>query len=333
MELYLIIMLALMILGSIYSLHAKDLLSAVVSYGIVGFALVISFLLLQAPDLAIVQVVVEIITLIIMIAVITNTTHETESKKLGLGAIFYSVSVLLFVTVALLFMSRFAFVLNSFGQHVTRMADNYVGSVAETGSANIITGIIFHFRAYDTLGEATVLFTAVIGVICILRHEELKAPDAVKIDVIQTMPKGMTLVVKNICQFLAPVIFLFGAYVAIHGHLSPGGGFTGGVIMASAFIFQILAGGSVLDKLRKEKWRLELSESVAIFSFLLLAVLGLLIASALVFFANFLPTGNIGELVSGGIIPIGNVIIGIEVCAAISSIFVALLIYKDEELG
>ena len=76
MEIYLIIMLALMILGSIYSLHANDLLSAVISYGIVGFGLVISFLLLQAPDLAIVQVVVEIITLVIMIAVIKNTTHE-----------------------------------------------------------------------------------------------------------------------------------------------------------------------------------------------------------------------------------------------------------------
>ncbi|MDZ4121229.1 MAG: MnhB domain-containing protein, partial [Candidatus Cloacimonadaceae bacterium] len=138
--------------------------------------------------------------------------------------------------------------------------------------------------------------------------------------------------VKKTCQFLAPVIFLFGGYVTIHGHLSPGGGFTGGVIMASAFIFQILAGGSVLDKLRKEKWRLELSESVAIFTFLILAVLGLLVASTLVFFANFLPVGEIGDLISGGIIPIGNVIIGIEVFAAISSIFVALLVYKDEEL-
>ena len=147
----------------------------------------------------------------------------------------------------------------------------------------------------------------------------------------QNRDKGMTLVVKKICQFVAPVIFLFGIYVTVHGHLSPGGGFTGGVIMASAFIFQILSDGSILEKLRLEKWRLELTESLAIFTFLVLAVLGLILIGFKVFFANFLPPGQLGELISGGIIPIGNIIIGIEVCAAISSIFVALLIYKDEE--
>ncbi|MDZ4121670.1 MAG: hydrogenase subunit MbhD domain-containing protein, partial [Candidatus Cloacimonadaceae bacterium] len=101
MEIYLIIMLVLMILGSIYSLHAKDLLSAVISYGIVGFGLVISFLLLQAPDLAIVQVVVEIITLIIMIAVITNTSPVAETKKLGINTIVYTASILIFISLIL----------------------------------------------------------------------------------------------------------------------------------------------------------------------------------------------------------------------------------------
>ena len=148
---------------------------------------------------------------------------------------------------------------------------------------------------------------------------------------IQKNPKGMTLIVKKICQFIAPSLFLFGIYVTVHGHLTPGGGFTGGVIMASALIFQILADGSILEKLRGEKWRLELTESMAIFTFLVLAALGLIVAGAGVFFANFLPAGTLGDLISGGIIPIGNITIGIEVCAAISSIFVALLIFKDEE--
>ena len=89
MEIYLLIMLILMIIGSLYSLNAKDLLSAVISYGIVGFALVISFLLLQAPDLAIVQIVVEIITLIIMIAVIKNTSKEETENKFGKYAFLY----------------------------------------------------------------------------------------------------------------------------------------------------------------------------------------------------------------------------------------------------
>ncbi|MBW6515733.1 MAG: DUF4040 domain-containing protein [Candidatus Cloacimonetes bacterium] len=170
MEIYLIIMLVLMILGSIYSLHAKDLLSAVVSYGIVGFALVISFLMLYAPDLAIVQVVVEIITLIIMIAVITNATHEEQKREYNFSNIFYFGTILLFVVVFFIVLARIMGVLGYFGQDVMRMANMYIDAAHEAGSANIVTGILFHFRAYDTLGEATVLFTAVIGVLTILRH-------------------------------------------------------------------------------------------------------------------------------------------------------------------
>lgn len=170
MEVYLIIMLVLMILGSIYSLHAKDLLSAVISYGIVGFGLVISFLLLYAPDLAIVQVVVEIITLIIMIAVITNATHEEQKREFSFSSVFYLGTFLLFGVMFFLIITRMTGVLSSFGQHATRMATPYINGAHEAGSANLVTGILFHFRAYDTLGEATVLFTAVIGVLTILRH-------------------------------------------------------------------------------------------------------------------------------------------------------------------
>ena len=170
MEIYLIILLVLMILGSIYSLHAKDLLSAVVSYGIVGFGLVISFLLLYAPDLAIVQVVVEIITLIIMIAVITNATHVEEKRDFKFSSVFYLGTVLLFVIVFFVIFAQMMGVLNYFGQQVMRMSSIYISHAQEAGSANIVTGILFHFRAYDTLGEATVLFTAVIGVLTILRH-------------------------------------------------------------------------------------------------------------------------------------------------------------------
>lgn len=178
MEVYLIIMLILMILGSIYSLHAKDLLSAVVAYGIVGFGLVISFLLLYAPDLAIVQVVVEIITLIIMIAVITNATHQEERRDISLSSFFYLAVTVLFAAVFFIVFVRMSGVLSYFGQHTMRMAQIYIDNIYEAGSANIVTGILFHFRAYDTLGEATVLFTAVVGVISILRHYGKKGDKA-----------------------------------------------------------------------------------------------------------------------------------------------------------
>lgn len=169
MEIYLILMLILMIFGSIFSLHAKDLLSAVISYGIVGFALVIAFLLLQAPDLAIVQIVVEIITLVIMIAVIKDTTHEEEKKSFSFSAIIYFAAVVFFLSVFFVVFNQMTGVLTRFGEHFLRMSSAYLQGAPMTGSANLVTGIVFNFRAYDTLGEATVLFTAVIGVLTVLR--------------------------------------------------------------------------------------------------------------------------------------------------------------------
>ncbi len=169
MEIYLILMLILMIFGSIFSLHAKDLLSAVISYGIVGFALVIAFLLLQAPDLAIVQIVVEIITLVIMIAVIKDTTHEDEKKTFSFSSIIYFAAVVFFLSVFFVVFNQMTGVLTRFGEHFLRMSSAYLQGAPETGSANLVTGVVFNFRAYDTLGEATVLFTAVIGVLTVLR--------------------------------------------------------------------------------------------------------------------------------------------------------------------
>ncbi len=142
---------------------------------------------------------------------------------------------------------------------------------------------------------------------------------------------GMTIIVRKITQIICPVIFMFGLYIIIHGHLTPGGGFAGGVIMAGAFILQILANGNILSGLRKEEHNLEFMESAAILGFLIVAGLGLLISGSFVFFSNFLNKGELGNLISAGIIPIENIVVGAEVCAAVATIFIALVVYKDEE--
>lgn len=170
MELLLIIMLVLMIGGAIFSLEAKDLLSAVIAYGIVGFGLVICFLLLKAPDLALVQIVIETITLIIMIAVILNSSREEVRTRGRKGSVFFVIFAFIFAGLFLYFFNRVTGTLSTFGEHVMRMSKAYVLPGAEkTGSANLVTGVIFDFRGYDTLGEATILFTAVIGVLTVLR--------------------------------------------------------------------------------------------------------------------------------------------------------------------
>jgi len=93
MELAISIIVGFMILGAIYAIHAKDILSAVITGGIVGYSLVICFLLLKAPDLAIVQIVVETITLILMVAVVLDSSRTEAYSKLDTQGWVYEDSI------------------------------------------------------------------------------------------------------------------------------------------------------------------------------------------------------------------------------------------------
>jgi multicomponent Na+:H+ antiporter subunit B len=143
--------------------------------------------------------------------------------------------------------------------------------------------------------------------------------------------KGMTVIVKKTTQLIAGIVFLYGIYIILHGHLTPGGGFAGGVIVAGSFILLILAYGSDFLNLVKEERGSTTYENLAILAFLLLGLTGML-AGAGIFFANWLPHGTPGELVSAGLLPLYNIFVGIEVAASILTIFLALIIFKEEVL-
>lgn len=165
----------LMIAGAVVAVQSRDLLSAVICMGIVGFGLTLVFLLLQAPDLAIVQIVVETLTLIILIAAILKTTMKESYEKKS-AVVIYSAAVTVALLVILLFIMGDAFnKLPIFGQPVLRMSQYYIEQgLKKTGAANLVASVILDFRAYDTLGEATVLFTAVMGILAVLRKKGRK---------------------------------------------------------------------------------------------------------------------------------------------------------------
>lgn len=169
-ELYLFLF--FMLIAAIIATEIKDLLAAIISLGAVGFAVAIMFILLQAPDLAIVQIVVEVLTIVIFVAVIFRTTHidETIGKRLA-GT--HIVSIVLFAFFALLFLVvlvQSMTELPPFGEPTMRVASDYIRlGLPQSGGANIVADIILDFRALDTLGEATVLFTSVVGVIALMR--------------------------------------------------------------------------------------------------------------------------------------------------------------------
>lgn len=167
-ETWLTFTLGFMILGSIVALEIKDILSAIIAIGIVGLGVSISFLFLQAPDLAIVQFLFEIFALIILVrAFIGKENHKldptaTNSTLTGIGII---------AVIAIFVLSIPVFrTLPRFGEPIMDVAQYYLDNGAtETGAANLVASIVLDYRAYDTLGEVTVLFTAILGAFAILR--------------------------------------------------------------------------------------------------------------------------------------------------------------------
>lgn len=171
LEIY--ILLAAMVIAALVAVEVKDLLAAAVALGMVGFSVAIIFLLLQAPDLAIVQIVVETLTVVFFAAVILRSTSvdstagQKSLRQMVLPLVAFAAFAVLFIVLA----SNVFRGLPPFGSPAMRVAADYIAlGLERTGAANVVAAIILDFRAYDTLGEATVLFTAVLGVLTIVRR-------------------------------------------------------------------------------------------------------------------------------------------------------------------
>lgn len=155
------------IIGSIIAIEARNILASVISTGVVGMGLSIMFLFLGAPDIAITQVVVEVIVLIVLIR---STVSIDNTAIAGHRDTFAIISSLIFFGLFLVFAFMAFRGLPSFGDPVMRISSQYLqNSVGETGASNVIMGILLDYRAYDTLGEATVIFTAILGAFVVLR--------------------------------------------------------------------------------------------------------------------------------------------------------------------
>lgn len=143
--------------------------------------------------------------------------------------------------------------------------------------------------------------------------------------------KGMTLIVKTITRFTVGLIILYGIYIMLHGHLTPGGGFAGGVIIALAFLNIMLAYGREFtsDWLKIDLLH-ELEASSAII-FLIIGVLGVAVSGS--FLANFLYHGKLFRLVSAGTIPILNIVIGIKVCVGLFVVVWSLALFHISNKG
>lgn len=171
-ELYIILL--FMIISAIIAVEVKDLLSSVIAVGATGLGLSLAFLVLKAPDLAITQLVVEILCVIILI----RATLKKDLPFSTSGRWLWNTSITITFLAIFLYASWFCLrELPKFGEPIMRVANVYLEKgLSGTGAANVVASVILDFRAYDTLGEATVLFTAVIGVLAIVRRIGRKKP-------------------------------------------------------------------------------------------------------------------------------------------------------------
>lgn len=166
-----------MIIAATVSLYMDELLSAVIALGAVGFGGSILYLLLGAPDLAITQIVVEVVSLVLLIRITISVSHSLTSRCCRKQRVFRSfLTVGGFFAASVVSLRGFA----RFGSSVMdRIADTpsaiYISEgIHMTGATNLVTGVLLDFRAYDTLGEATVIFTAILGGIILLRKKGIK---------------------------------------------------------------------------------------------------------------------------------------------------------------
>jgi multicomponent Na+:H+ antiporter subunit B len=188
----------------------------------------------------------------------------------------------------------------------------------ERHTGQLVAATTFDYRGFDTLGEEMILFTAACGCVALLRlrrreRGERGAPA-------RPVPSRAA---RALGAALVGPVVVVSAYVVIHGHLTPGGGFSGGVLGAGALLLAYAAGQQVRLGRVTSVHLLETTEAIGGGGFLLVA-LGGLIATG-VTLDNFLPLGTSGMLLSAGTIPVGNVAVGLEVVGAVALILTEFL--------
>ena len=189
------------------------------------------------------------------------------------------------------------------------VADRYITQgEEETGAENIVAGMILDYRAFDTLGESHVLFTALVCVMVLLGMGS-RSEEPVELD--DFYPTDRDPILRRVCLLLGPCILLFGLYIMLGGHLGPGGGFSGGAVFGTGLVILACAfGDDTLDQaLTLSRFRRITFLALCFYSF----------AKGYVFFTgangieNHIPKGTPGSILSAGLILPLDIAVGLVV--------------------
>ena len=247
-----------------------------------------------------------------------ETVLMIAREREGLKMVYDVIAVICCVLVILVFMYIIAQLPLYGAENVraTTVAERYIEhGLEETGAINIVSGMILDYRAFDTLGESHVLFTALICVMILLRVDSKNQRKGFE-DYYATMRETYfasekDTILRTIGIFLVPCIFVYGIYVLLNGQNSPGGGFSGGAIMGAAMIiFTSAFGFDRVDRFFTLKLQTYVTfVALSFYSF----------AKGYVFFTgangleNHIPKGTPGAILSGGLILPLDVAVGLVV--------------------
>ena len=179
--------------------------------------------------------------------------------------------------------------------------------VQDNAGANLVTSVVVNYRGLDTLGEVTVLFLSVAGAGFVLRRSLGNR---------RSIERPSSEILRTGARMLFAPIVVYGAYIFVHGHLSPGGGFQGGAVVASAMLLLLMANRGQHIPHTILHW----IESMAGFAYVLAGMAGLVVAGSFLSNQGVLPLGTWNRVFSGGLIPIIYILVGLKVGTELSSL-------------
>lgn len=200
--------------------------------------------------------------------------------------------------------------------------DLSVPAAVQHGTANVISAVNFDQRAIDTLGEESILIAAVIGAAALLRPSEDETERRVP-------EQGRTMEATRLVGYvMLPITLVLGIDLVAHGGTTPGGGFQGGVVLATGLHLLYVGGSySALDRLRPVT-TFEIADGAGAAAFAVVGLLGLVSTGA--FLRNFLPYGVLGQILSTGTVQVLSGIVGVEV---VGGMVVLLSSFFEQELA
>ena len=198
-----------------------------------------------------------------------------------------------------------------------------VESVRARHATNLDAFVNFDWRGFDTLGEEFIFLVSVAGFALLLRERRGAPVDRERDPVPGRAPDDGEPVVRVASLIFVPLALVFGLYMIVHGQLTPGGGFQGGAILATAALGIYIGAGFENSRRTVPKDAVEIFEMIGALGFIALGAAGL--AAGGVFMRNVLPLGETGSLLSGGTIDALNDVVGMAISGGFIVVFIEFL--------